>query len=169
MVLSLYHTCSRGSYITVNSNKKGMHLPHGLTWLCELSFFFSHSVHFCQIRKLSYLHNFITNLSTYFSVVILEKQPIPSKIWFWEASRPANPTFGPSGVWLHDYIFQLLFSLGDENKKLNDKENCYLSLKNNYQGLGKWAVFTFDCASQCDRKWRRVSQIPIIQTSLFFI
>ena len=67
----------------------------------------SHSVHFCQIRKLSYLLNFITNLSTYFSVVILEKQPIPSKIWFWEASRPIYPTFtpgqsgGPTGVWLH--------------------------------------------------------------------
>ena len=67
----------------------------------------SHSVHFRQIRKLSYLHNFITNLSTYFSVVILEEQPIPSKIWFWEASRPTNPTFtpgqsgGPYGVWLH--------------------------------------------------------------------
>ena len=67
----------------------------------------SHSGHFCQIRKLSYLHNFAINLSTYFSVVILEKQPIPSKIWFWEASRPTNPTFtpgqsgGPNGVWLH--------------------------------------------------------------------
>ena len=67
----------------------------------------SHSVHFCQIRKLSYLHNFITNLSTYFSVVVLEKQPIPSKVWFWVPSRPPNPTFvppqsgGPTGVWLH--------------------------------------------------------------------
>ena len=64
----------------------------------------SHSVHFCEIRKLSYLHNFITNLSTYFSAVVLEKQPNPSKIWFWVASRPTNPTFvpgqsgGPSGV-----------------------------------------------------------------------
>ena len=67
----------------------------------------SHSGHFCQIRKLSYLHNFAINLSTYFSVVILEKQPIPNKIWFWEASRPIYPTFtpgqsgGPTGVWLH--------------------------------------------------------------------
>ena len=55
-------------------------------------------------QKLSYLHNFIINLSTHFSVVILEKQPIPSKIWFWEKSRPVNPTFtpgqsgGPTGV-----------------------------------------------------------------------
>ena len=69
--------------------------------------FSSHSVHFCQIRKLSYFHNFITNLSTSFSVVILEKQPIPSKIWIWVPSRPTNPTStpsqtgGPSGVWLH--------------------------------------------------------------------
>ena len=67
----------------------------------------SHSVHFCQIRKLPYLHNFAINLSTYFFVVILEKQPIPSKIWFWQASRPTNPNFGssqgggPTGVWLH--------------------------------------------------------------------
>ena len=67
----------------------------------------SHSVHFCQIRKLSYLRNFITNLSTYFSVVILEKQPTQSKNWFWVQSRPDNPNFGPSqgggptGVWLH--------------------------------------------------------------------
>ena len=168
MVLSLYHTCSRGSYITVNIDEKGMHLQHGLTWLCELPSLFT-QCSFLSDQKVVTFTQLLTNLSTYFSVVILEKQPIPSKIWFWEASRPANPTFGPSGVWLHDYIFQLLFSLGDENKKLNDKENCYLSLKNNYQGLGKWAVFTFDCASQCDRKWRRVSQIPIIQTSLFFI
>ena len=67
----------------------------------------SHSVHFCQRRKLSYLYNFITNLSTYFSVVILEEQPTQSKNWFWATSRPTNPTFGPSqsggptGVWLH--------------------------------------------------------------------
>ena len=54
-------------------------------------------------QKLSYLHNFIINLSTHFSVVILEKQPIPSKIWFWVASRSINPTSwpqsgGPTGV-----------------------------------------------------------------------
>ena len=72
--------------MTVNSNEKPM----------RVVLLFSHSVHFCQIRKLSYLHNFITNLSTYFSVVILEKQPMPSKIWFWLASRPPNPTFTPS-------------------------------------------------------------------------
>ena len=64
----------------------------------------SHSGHFCQIGKVSYLHNFAINLSTYFSVVILEKQPIPNKIWFWEASRPIYPTVspgqsgGPNGV-----------------------------------------------------------------------
>ena len=91
--------------MTVNSNEKGMHLPHGLTWLCELPFFLHTVFIFCQIRKLLYLHNFTINLSTYFSVVILEKQP--SKIWFWQASRPINPTFtpvqsgGPTGVWLH--------------------------------------------------------------------
>ena len=67
----------------------------------------SHSVHFCQIRKLSCLHNFTINLSTFFSVVILEKQPTPSEIWFWGASRPNYPTLtpdqsgGPTGVWLH--------------------------------------------------------------------
>ena len=91
----------------------------------------SHSVHFCQIRKLSYLHNFITNLSTYFSVVVLEKQPKPSKNWFWVQSRPPNPTFvpsqsgGPSGVWLH--LSTVVFAWWLESK-LDEKENCYLSL-----------------------------------------
>ena len=92
---------------------------------------FSHSVHFCQIRKLSYLHNFITNLSTYFSVVILEKQPTPTKNWFWVQSRPPNPTFvpsqsgGPVGVWLH--LSTVVFAWWLESK-LDEKENCYLSL-----------------------------------------
>ena len=91
----------------------------------------SHSVHFCQIRKLSYLHNFITNLSTYFSVVILEKQPTPTKNWFWVQSRPPNPTFvqsqfgGPVGVWLH--LSTVVFAWWLESK-LDEKENCYLSL-----------------------------------------
>ena len=40
--------------------------------------------------------------------------------------------------------------------------------KSTYQGLGKWAVFSFDCTSRCDRKRRSVSQIPILQISLFF-
>ena len=91
----------------------------------------SHSVHFCQIRKLSYLLNFITNLSTYFSVVILEKQPTPTKNWFWVQSRPPNPTFvpsqsgGPVGVWLH--LSTVVFAWWLESK-LDEKENCYLSL-----------------------------------------
>ena len=91
----------------------------------------SHSVHFCQIRKLSYLLNFITNLSTYFSVVILEKQPTPTKNWFWVQSRPPNPTFvpsqsgGPTGVWLH--LSTVVFAWWLESK-LDEKENCYLSL-----------------------------------------
>ena len=79
-----------------------------------------HSVHFRQIRKLSYLHNFITNLSTYFSVVILEKQPTQSKIWFWFASRPPTPTFvpsrsgGPTGVWLN--LLTVVFAWWLESK-----------------------------------------------------
>ena len=85
----------------------------------------SHSVHFCLVRKLPYLHNFITNISTYFSVVILEKQPMPSKIWFWVASRPPNPTSspqsgGPTGVWLH--LSTVVFAWWLESKIKSQRE-----------------------------------------------
>ena len=53
---------------------------------------------FGRSEKLSYLHNFITNLSTHFSVVILEEQPVPSKSWIWESSRPVSSSGGPAGV-----------------------------------------------------------------------
>ena len=100
MVLSLCHMCSRGSYL----NEKGMHLSHGLTWLCELSFFL-HTV-FIFVRSES-CHIYTTSFQP-FSVVILEKQPTQSKNWFWETSKPPNPSAkppsgqsgGPSGVWL---------------------------------------------------------------------
>ena len=80
----------------------------------------SHSVHFCRVRKLSYFHNFISNLSTYFSVVILEKQP--SEKWFWATPKPPS---GSTGVWLR---LSTVVSLSDQNQKSNDKENCHLSL-----------------------------------------
>ena len=53
---------------------------------------------FVRSEKLSNLHNFINNLSTHFSVVILEKQPTPSKRWIWDALRPAGVSGGPAGV-----------------------------------------------------------------------
>ena len=53
---------------------------------------------FVRSEKLSNLHNFINNLSTHFSVVILEKQPTPSKSWIWDALRPAGASGGPAGV-----------------------------------------------------------------------
>ena len=88
----------------------------------------SHSVHFCQIRKLSYLHNFISNLSTYFFVVILEKQPTQSKNWFWETSKPPNPSAKPpsgqsgglSGVWLR--LSTVVFAWWSESKIKWQKE-----------------------------------------------
>ena len=101
----------------------------------------SHSVHFCQIRKLSYLHNFISNLSTYFSVVILEKQPTQSKNWFWATSRPPHPTFvpgqtgGPSGVWLH--LSTVVFAWWLE------KENCHLSPKKHLSRFGEMSCLQF--------------------------
>ena len=56
---------------------------------------------FVRSEKLSNLHNFINNLSTHFSVVILEKQPKPSKSWIWDALRPAGVSGGPAGVWFY--------------------------------------------------------------------
>ena len=53
---------------------------------------------FVRSEKLSNLHNFINNLLTHFSVVILEKQPTPSKRWIWDALRPAGVSGGPAGV-----------------------------------------------------------------------
>ena len=51
-----------------------------------------------RAEKLSNLLNFINNLSTHFSVVILEEQPVPSKSWIWDALRPAGLPGGPAGV-----------------------------------------------------------------------
>ena len=111
----------------------------------------SHSVHFFQIRKLSYLHNFIINLSTYFSVVILEKQPIPSKIWFWEASRSTFPTFtpgqsgAPNGVWLH--LSTVVFAWWLESKIKWQREllpftEKFLSRFGEMRCLQFWLCFT---------------------------
>ena len=66
---------------------------------------------FFRSEKLSNLHNFINNLSTYFSVVILEKQPVPSKSWIWESSRPLSSSGGPAGVWFYLLTVVLLSHL----------------------------------------------------------
>ena len=144
MVLSLCHMCSRGSYL----NEKGMHLPHGLTWLCELSFFL-HTV-FIFVRSES-CHIYTTSFQP-FSVVILEKQPTQSKNWFWATSKPPNPSAkppsgqsgGPSGVWLR--LSTVVFAWWLESKIKWQKElssfTKYLSRFGEMSCLQFWLCFT---------------------------
>ena len=141
--------------MTVNSNEKGMHLPHGLTCLCELSFFF-HTV-FIFVKSES-CHIYTTSLLTF--------QHISLQLFQRNSQHQARYGFGyhqsqlirplrrrsPVGRSGYDYIFQLSFSLGDENHNQMRKRIVTFQRKNSYQDLGKLAVFSFDCASQCDRK-----------------
>ena len=66
---------------------------------------------FVRSEKLSNLHNFINNLSTHFSIVILEEQPTPSKSWIWDLLKPTGAPGGPAGVWFRLLTVVLLSHL----------------------------------------------------------